>query len=336
MRILKESEKKKLRGYPSKVVQSSPQLSSHFFSRSPIAAALRGPELCMMTTRAPSFADLSRRMGQYSYMRKSLIIGFQLLAAGMMLLGFALAQQTPAASNSQSAPAKTPSSTTAKKAPATTKGTTAVTLKTQKDKASYALGTKIGGDLKRQGVGASLDPALAARGFKDALSSAKSLMTDDEVKAALTQLQTALRAQMEAKSHEAGAANRKEGEAFLAANKAKEGVVTLPSGLQYKILTQGNGPKPTADDTVNCNYRGTLINGKEFDSSSKGGKPVQFPVNGVIKGWTEALELMPVGSKWQLFIPADLGYGDRGAGPDIGPGATLIFDIELVSIEPKK
>jgi FKBP-type peptidyl-prolyl cis-trans isomerase FklB len=278
-------------------------------------------------------------MGQYIYMHKPLTIMFQLLAAGMMLLGNAPAQQTPAASTPQStAPAKTPSTTTAKKAPVTAKPATAVTLKTQKDKASYALGTKIGGDLKRQGVGASVDSALTARGLRDALSGAKSLMTDDEVKAALTQLQTQVRGQMEAKQHEAGAANRQEGEAFLAANKSKEGVVTLPSGLQYKILTAGTGPKPTPSDTVSCNYRGTLINGKEFDSSAKGGKPVSFPVGGVIKGWTEALQLMPVGSKWQLFIPADLAYGDRGAGPDIGPGATLIFEVELLKIEeqPKK
>jgi len=291
-----------------------------------------------VTTCAPRFAHLSRRMGQYIYMQKPLTIVFQLLAAGMMLLGNAPAQQTPAASTPPStAPAKKPSTTTAKKAPVTTKPATAVTLKTQKDKASYALGTKIGGDLKRQGVGASVDAALTARGLKDALTGAKSLMTDDEVKAALTQLQTQVRGQMEAKAHEAGGAARQEGEAFLAANKSKEGVVTLPSGMQYKILTAGTGPKPTAADTVSCNYRGTLINGKEFDSS-KGGKPVSFPVGGVIKGWTEALQLMPVGSKWQLFIPADLAYGDRGAGPDIGPGATLIFEVELLKIEeqPKK
>ena len=270
-------------------------------------------------------------------MHKPLSIVLQLLAAGMMLLGNALAQQTPAATPSQStAPAKTPSSsTTAKKAPVTTKSATTLTLKTQKEKASYALGMKIGGDLKRQGVGASVDAALTARGLKDALSGSKALITEDEEKAALTQLQTQVRGQMEAKAHEAGAANRKEGDEFLAANKSKEGVVTLPSGLQYKILKAGTGPKPTANDTVSCNYRGTLINGKEFDSSYKRGQPATFPVNGVIKGWTEALQLMPVGSKWQLFIPSDLAYGDRGAGADIGPGATLIFEVELLSIEDK-
>jgi len=275
-------------------------------------------------------------------MQKSLTVVFQLLA-GMMLLGNAPAQ-TPAATTPQSttsptqpaAPAKSPSATTTKKAPATTKTATPLALKTQKEKASYALGMKIGGDLRRQGVNASVDPALAARGFKDALAGTKALLTEDEEKAALTQLQTEVRGKMEAKAHEAGAAARKEGETFLAANKSKEGVVTLPSGLQYKILTAGTGPKPTATDTVSCNYRGTLINGKEFDSSFKGGKPVSFPVNGVIKGWTEALQLMPVGSKWQLFIPADMAYGDRGSGPDIGPGETLIFEVELLSIGEQK
>jgi FKBP-type peptidyl-prolyl cis-trans isomerase len=256
----------------------------------------------------------------------------------MMLLGNAPAQQTPAATTqpTQTAPAKKPTAPAAKKAPVTSKSATALTLKTQKEKASYALGMKIGGDLKRQGVGASIDPALAARGFKDALAGSKALLTDEDEKAALAQLQTEVRGKMEAKAHEAGAAARKEGDAFLAANKTKEGVVTLPSGLQYKILTEGKGPKPTANDTVTCNYRGTLLNGKEFDSSYKAGKPVSFPVSGVIKGWTEALQLMPVGSKWQLFIPADMAYGDRGAGGDIGPGETLIFEVELVSIEEAK
>jgi FKBP-type peptidyl-prolyl cis-trans isomerase len=134
---------------------------------------------------------------------------------------------------------------------------------------------------------------------------------------------------------QAGEANKKEGDAFLAANKAKDGVVALPSGLQYKILIPGKGPKPTAGDSVVCNYRGTLIDGKEFDSSYKRGQPATFPVGGVIKGWTEALQLMPVGSKWQLFVPSELAYGDRGTGADIGPNATLIFEVELLSIQSK-
>jgi FKBP-type peptidyl-prolyl cis-trans isomerase FklB len=131
------------------------------------------------------------------------------------------------------------------------------------------------------------------------------------------------------------AVNKKQGDAFLADNKSKPGVVALPSGLQYKILTAGTGPKPSSSDTVVCNYKGTLINGKEFDSSYKRGQPATFPVGGVIKGWTEALQLMPVGSKWQLYIPADLAYGDRSPSPDIAPGDMLIFEVELLSIQDK-
>lgn len=260
-----------------------------------------------------------------------------------MLLGHAPAQQTPAASSQPSqpastqgaAPAKKQTSTTTKKAPGTSKSATALTLKTQKEKTSYALGMKIGGDLRRQGISESLDPAITARALKDALAGSKALLTEDEERALLTQLQNEVRDKQQVKSHEAGVAARKEGEEFLAANKSKEGVVTLPSGMQYKILTTGTGPKPTTNDKVTCNYRGTLINGKEFDSSYKRGEPASFPVSGVIKGWTEALQLMPVGSKWQLFIPPNLAYGERGTGGDIGPDATLIFEVELVSIQEK-
>jgi FKBP-type peptidyl-prolyl cis-trans isomerase len=294
-------------------------------------------------------------------MHKSLTTTFQLFAAGMMLLGLAPAQ-TPAAtssqpaasqaapaSSSQSAPAtaskpkSTTTSTTAKKAPVTTKSATPLALKTPKEKASYGLGMNIGSTLKRQGVQGHIDPAIVARGLRDALNGTKPALTDEEIRAALTMLQTEVRGEQElkakaaeAKAHEAGAPNRKAGEEFLAANKTKDGVVTLPSGLQYKILTAGSGAKPTASDMVTCNYRGTLLNGTEFDASEKHGGAQTFPLGRVIKGWTEALQLMPVGSKWQLFIPPDLAYGD-GAPPEIGPGSTLIFDVELVSIgEPKK
>jgi len=278
-------------------------------------------------------------------MQKLLIIKLQLFMAAMMLAGIALAQQTPASppqpsqpASGQATPAKKAQTSTTKKTLVTPKSSTALTLKTQKEKASYALGMKIGGDLRRQGVNAAVDPALAARGFKDALAGSKLQLSDDEMRAVLTQLQNQVRDKQQAKAHEEGTAARKQGEDFLAANKSKEGVVTLPSGLQYKILKEGVGPKPTANDTVSCNYRGTLLSGKEFDSSYKSGKaePVSFPVSGVIKGWTEALQLMPVGSKWQLFIPADMAYGDRGAGSDIGPGETLIFEVELVSIGEAK
>jgi FKBP-type peptidyl-prolyl cis-trans isomerase len=274
-------------------------------------------------------------------MRKPLNYMLPLLAAGMMLLGYApaqtpAAQPTPPASGSApAAPAKTQTST-AKKAPVTAKSATTLTLKTQKEKASYALGMKIGGDLRRQTVNTAVDPALTARGLKDALAGTKPLLTEDEEKAALMQLQTEIRTKQEAKAKEASAPNRKDGEAYLATNKGKDGVVTLPDGLEYKILTAGTGPKPTASDTVTVNYKGTLIDGTEFDSSYKRGQPATFPVGGVIKGWTEALQLMPVGSKWQLFIPTDLAYGDAGR-PGIPPGATLVFEVELISIgEAKK
>ncbi len=253
--------------------------------------------------------------------------------AGMFLLGNALAQ-TPATSTQQ-----TPATNT-QKAPATktgqkpaAKSTTPLTLKTQKDKVSYAIGMSVAKNLQRQSV--DVDPAIVARGLKDAMAGGKTLLTEQEAQSVLTEMQAEARKKQEEKMQAAGEANKKEGDAFLAANKTKEGVVTLPSGLQYKILKEGTGPKPTATDSVVCNYRGTLINGTEFDSSYKRGQPATFPVNGVIKGWTEALQLMPVGSKWQLFVPPDLAYGKRGAGQDIGPDSTLIFEVELMSIQPK-
>ena len=150
------------------------------------------------------------------------------------------------------------------------------------------------------------------------------------------QEQLQVQQEQESKAQAESAGNRKAGEAFLTANKSKEGVKTLPDGLQYKILKEGSGPKPTANDTVTVNYRGTLIDGKEFDSSYKRGQPASFPVNGVIKGWTEALQLMPVGSKWQLFIPPDLAYGNNPPDPSIGAGDTLVFEVELISIGEQK
>ena len=280
-------------------------------------------------------------------MRKSLTFMLQFLAAGMMLLGIAPAQQTPAATTNPPAsgqtasgqattPAKKPASTTATKKTATTAKTAApLTLKTDFEKQSYAMGMNLGLGLHHQGM--TLDPALVARGMKDAMNGGKTALTEEEARSVIQKLQGDVRQKVEAKAKEEGLANRKAGEEFLAANKTKEGVVALPSGLQYKIETEGTGPKPTTTDTVTCNYRGTLIDGKEFDSSYKRGAPASFPVGGVIKGWTEALQLMPVGSKWQLFIPPDLAYGDRGAGGDIGPGETLIFEVELLSIgEAKK
>jgi FKBP-type peptidyl-prolyl cis-trans isomerase len=225
--------------------------------------------------------------------------------------------------------------TTTKTQSSTGAASTRVTvLKDDNEKSSYALGMNMGGDFRVN----SSDLAMNAfiQGFKDGFGGGKTLLTVEEMGAVLTKM----KAEMVAKQQEAmkivGETNQKEGAAFLAANKTKDGVVTLASGLQYKILVEGKGPKPTASDTVVCNYRGTLINGTEFDSSYKTGKPAMFPVNRVIKGWTEALQLMPVGSKWQLFIPAALAYGERARSAEITPYSTLIFEVELVSINPKQ
>jgi len=265
----------------------------------------------------------------------------QVLATAILLPRLASAQDThPAqpAKPAQSTPstaAKKPA-TTAKSATATKPATAGLPLRTQKEKDSYALGMSIGSGLRRQGVGPAVDPAIVARGLRDSMSGAKTQLTEDEMRSALQQLRTTVDSAQAAKAKEAAGPVRKEGEAFLASNKSKDGVQTLPDGLQYKVLTQGSGAKPTASDTVTVNYRGTLINGKEFDSSYKRGQPVSFPVGGVIHGWTEALQLMPVGSKYQLFIPTDLAYGDNSPSPDIPPGSMLIFEVELISIGDKK
>lgn len=259
-------------------------------------------------------------------------------AAGMLLLPGAYAQQ----SQSLAKPPKTaptakstkPATPPARKTqPTPARGATRSTLTTEKQKDSYALGMNVGRDLSRQPIDIDVTPFL--QGMRDALEKRKSQLTDDEIKAALAQLQSQATTKAEAENKILGEANLKQGEEFLAGNKTKPGVVALPSGLQYKVITAGTGPKPTAADTVVCDYRGTLINGKEFDSSYKRGQPASFPVGGVIKGWTEALQMMPVGSKWELFIPPDLAYGTRGAGPDIGPNSTLIFEVELHSIKGK-
>jgi FKBP-type peptidyl-prolyl cis-trans isomerase FklB len=262
-----------------------------------------------------------------------------LLAAAIMLAGDGYAQQTPApstpAATTQSAPAAT---TPAKKTATPAKSAAPAPLTTQKQKFSYALGMSFGSGnaqmLKKLMI--EFDPALVAQGVKDSMAGTKTRLTEDEAKAILNDVQAQVKKQQQEKEQAEAVKNKAAGTAFLAANKGKEGVVTLPSGLQYKILTAGTGPKPTATDSVVCNYRGTLTDGTEFDSSYKRGKPATFGVSQVIKGWTEALELMPVGSKWQLFIPADLAYGERGEPRGgIGPNSTLIFDVELMSIVDK-
>jgi FKBP-type peptidyl-prolyl cis-trans isomerase FklB len=238
---------------------------------------------------------------------------------------------TPAAA--PKAPAKKPATAGAAKATTAKPAAAAPALNTKKEKVSYAIGADLGSKLKSSSI--DVDPTVLTRALKDSLTGVKSAMTDDEIHSTLADLTKDLQAKQATQSKEKADKNKKDGEAFLAANKSKEGVVSLPSGMQYKIIKAGTGPKPTAADTVVCNYKGTLIDGKEFDSSYKRGQPATFPVGGVIKGWTEALQMMPVGSTWQLFIPSDLAYGDRQAGPDITPGATLVFEVELLSIQAK-
>ena len=222
-------------------------------------------------------------------------------------------------------------------------------LKTMKDKVSYATGVEMARSFQRQGV--EVDRDLFMKGVKDGFSGEKLLMSDDEFHKTLKVFQTEqkmklaerkrqqaemMRKQRQATPTTSVEENRKAGEAFLAANTVKDGVVTLPSGLQYKILKAGDGRKPTDSDTVECRYRGTLIDGTEFDNSDRGGQSATFKVAGMIPGVREALKLMPVGSRWQLFIPPRLAYGARGSGRAIGPDATLIFELELISVPPAK
>ncbi len=203
-------------------------------------------------------------------------------------------------------------------------------LKNQKDKMSYIIGMDIGNNLKKQSI--DVDPNILSKGIKDALAGGKPLLTEQEI----SETMAAFQKEMMAKQEQVAKKNKAEGDAFLSENKKKEGVKTLPSGLQYKVIKAGTGKKPKSTDTVTTHYRGTLINGTEFDSSYKRGQTVSFPVSGVVPGWTEALQLMEEGAKWQLFIPSNLAYGERGAGGLIGPNATLIFEIELISIQEKK
>jgi FKBP-type peptidyl-prolyl cis-trans isomerase FklB len=200
-------------------------------------------------------------------------------------------------------------------------------LKDQKDKVSYSIGLNIGANLARQNV--EINPDALTAGIKDSIAG-KPQLTQDQIK----EVMTAFEKDLQAKQKAAGEKNAAEGAKFLEENKKKEGVKTTASGLQYKVIKEGTGPQPKATDTVTVNYRGTLIGGKEFDSSYKRGQPATFPLGGVIKGWTEGLQLMKPGSKYQLFVPPDLAYGERAVGPDLSPNSTLIFEVELLEIKP--
>ena len=247
------------------------------------------------------------------------------LSFALLFSAAAMAQQTSTAPAKSAKPAAQTGSTT-------TSGSAAASpYTTDKQKASYAIGQNIGSSLKHDQL--DVDPNIVAQGLKDSMTGATSKISEADMQAAMNKLRTEAIAHRQAEQQQAGAANKKAGDQFLAANKTKEGVVTLPDGLQYKILKEGTGAKPKASDTVTVNYRGTLIDGTEFDSSAKHGEAATLGVGQVIKGWTEALQMMPVGSKWQLYIPPDLAYGAQGAGGVIGPDSTLIFDIELLSIK---
>ncbi|MBC6609668.1 FKBP-type peptidyl-prolyl cis-trans isomerase [Hymenobacter sp. BT507] len=205
-------------------------------------------------------------------------------------------------------------------------------LTSLKEQISYIIGRDMARNFSQQGLDLNVD--VLAQSMKDALSGKPSALSNEQIQAAMQQLQEQLGGAEEDDTQDPNAVNnnKAEGEAFLQENKSKPGVTTLPSGLQYEVLTEGNGPKPTPSSSVTTHYHGTLINGNVFDSSYQRGQPATFGVNQVIAGWTEALQLMPEGSKWRLYIPSDLAYGKRGAGRDIGPDSTLVFDVELLKV----
>jgi len=204
-------------------------------------------------------------------------------------------------------------------------------LKSEKEKLSYSVGMDIGSNLKRQSI--EVDPELLAKGFKDSYSGGKTLLTEEESRQAIQNFQKQMMAKQAEAMKQQAEKNKAEGEKFLAENKGKEGVKATASGLQYKVIRAGTGSSPTADNTVEVHYRGTLIDGKEFDSSYSRNQTATFPVSGVIPGWTEGLQLMKEGGKYMLFVPSNLAYGERGAGRDIGPNATLVFEVELISVQ---
>jgi FKBP-type peptidyl-prolyl cis-trans isomerase len=269
----------------------------------------------------------------------------------VLSLGTATAQQTPAAENDhQQRPAvsqpQTDTATSSKTEPAAsaakTSNPTAATaenesqapaIRDRRDKISYAFGMDLARDLKRQKNDLNVD--LLMQALRDSLAGKSLLMTDDEVSGALKQLEAEQKQDYEHARRMIGEKNRSAGEQFFSDNAKKDGVVTLPSGLQYKILKKGEGRTPTLEDKVVCQYKGTLLDGTEFDSTERRGHPITLPVKGIMAGWTQALQMMPAGSKWQLFIPPQLAYGDKIVN-GIGPNATLVFEVEVVSIEEKQ
>lgn len=209
--------------------------------------------------------------------------------------------------------------------------TDATSLTTDKDKLSYSIGADLGKNFKNQGI--DINPDVLAKGMQDGMSGAQLILTEEQMKDVLSKFQKDLMAKRSAEFNKKAEENKAKGEAFLSANKSKPGIVVLPSGLQYKVIDAGTGAKPGKSDTVTVEYTGTLIDGTVFDSTEKAGKPATFQVSQVIPGWTEALQLMPSGSTWEVYVPADLAYGPRSVGGPIGPNETLIFKIHLISVK---
>ena len=203
-------------------------------------------------------------------------------------------------------------------------------LSTEKDKVSYSIGMDLGHNLRSQKL--EIDPKAFNQGFNDAFQGHKTRLSEDQAKEVLTSFNQKWMKEREKQNKILGEANLKKGENFLSDNKKRKEIVTLPSGLQYRVITEGTGANPTLADIVTTHYRGTLLDGTEFDSSYKRGEPATFPVQGVIPGWTEALQQMKPGAKWELFIPANLAYGEQGSGKAIGPNEALVFEIELLNI----
>jgi FKBP-type peptidyl-prolyl cis-trans isomerase len=258
----------------------------------------------------------------------------QMLPLLVLLTGIAVTQEARSSNTQQSStPASAVQNSEVSEEAGKESPPTAAVFRNGKEKLSYALGVNLATGLKWQEI--DVDTELLVRGFRDAISKDdKLLMPAKDLAETIKSFQEDRKKGIEHARQMLSDKNKKQTSDFLALNAKKEGVVTLPSGLQYKVLKLGEGEKPALGDTVVCNYRGTLLQGKEFDSSYKRNEPATIPIKGLIKGWTEALQLMPTGSKWQLFIPPQLGYGDRVVG-DIGPNSTLIFEVELLSIQNK-
>lgn len=246
-------------------------------------------------------------------------------------------QTSPAPDANSSSPGDTNTTTTstsaAQTSPASGATSSAAGLSTDKDRESYAMGMYFGTGWKKNGVDVDLD--TMARGVRDAESGGPTLLTEEQMKTELMQLQRSVMASRQKMQGQEGQKNQQDGEAFLAQNKSRPGVQVLPDGLQYEVITNGAGATPGPGDVVTVNYRGTFVDGKEFDSSYKRGRPAEFPVTGVIPGWTEALEKMKVGSKWNVYVPSNLAYGPNGRPPLVGPDETLIFEVELLDVKAR-